>query len=896
MDVNTSFKRARPQNEHLPVSKKPREDGQTPAAVRDGLAGLLKNPSVGHIATVAKLFDALAKAQVDTHRDKPLRVSRSLPNTVFNTLLRQHEYEAFAAAFTLYNAIRQADSQAAGTTYTTRLTLQMPAGWVAEDKAAMVAAFSNIDARCVVVAAPDGRGGEVAIPADVSDCLVALLQAGTTALNVSGMLTDPAPVARAFAQSRLQALALGGGSGFLGREVSPQTARDRLQSHAVLMRGLVHCPTLERLNVTDAGVLTLHAVLDECLHPGGPALKSVALGGWTVEASTPGLVPFVRAIAKFPTLSSVDATCTLYCGEGLSDVFLNPLYGHRSLSRLHVGGFGSIAPDERQMTVLPTVIAFAAGTPCLSDFAWNNAQADDDAGSAMERYRRRGGRLYSTQGLREMERALADPDFKLKTLRLRGIAVPPGVMGAFCKALARNTSLRSVDLTSCFLPLKPLLVDLMKSLDSNATLETFVLSHEFDDYYLISEDRTVRGFVRSDPDVDEEQEALDDFTLRFLEGEDDGIRDPAIAAFEPFKNQAHSFFEDLKTQLAQRRGQALIQRAQFELGENIQALMNAALTAVAPVHNKDDPEQFRLPALQIVAQLVGPASLPGVIHLSEVSKASDPYLQHEQTRATTEAGQELKALVELDRRRSERADLADNSDDREDGEDDRKAAAAGLDSEEFRKASKDPYHQPWSLYGEDPDEEQMSDLGKPDPPGLARTPALNTQAEDPLMLAAIAPQNAMAPPVQPMAGLSAEQQALFDQAMGLIREGDHDGLWTLTEAGGVPLNAVTNAGGNALLVLAAMVNNPMIVSTLLHQGAFDHGRQAEAMSPSEAVRASFHVYQPPVAATAAAAVQQPVTIQGVDPGTAEVEAQDLALGYANPDDFDMDWNPDDLPS
>lgn len=908
----------------------------------EGLVGLLKDPKAHRIPAVIGLFEHLANA----HFLPEPAVRRCIAHCAFNELIRLEEYAAFVEAFALYNDIQRRHAEANGEPYQTQLVLEMRADWEAYDKEAMIAAFSAVEAQMVVVLCPPSSG-ELPIPADISDCIVALLQAGTQELYVEGPLEAAEPVAQAFANSQLTAIALSQKS--VDYNEPEDVAETRFQSHSLLMAGLVDCRTLRHLTIGDEGLLTLNATLSRFLHGGGPALTTVELSHVMMLHSNHGaLVDFMETLAQIPTLSALNAFVFVRDGQHLTDVFLDPFRHHPSLTKLEIDGNYRQDAEQRNTTVLPDVITFAHTCPQLTTFAWRCGDFSDEAGDFMTALIEEGGDLFSQAGLRAMQRAMVDPGFKLENLTLERNFFTPLVARTFCRALARNFSLRDLNFKRCFFDVEAVLIDLMAALQTNSTLANIHLNGEHKYFYFTLSNGRVIGFVRNPPGG---AQKADGFTLKIDEEVDPELYAQAMAEFANLKPLSKTVFHDLSAKLAQSRRHASSNIANLELHENIKGLMNAMLmSSEAAERNKDDPEQYRLPAQIVMEHLSDSLSLPIAVHASRVSKGTDPYEQHVLTNPPLQAGIEVRKLTNVNRRTKERAlelaalekrakqlgvsvatlrqtqannsaktwlpledhpmrahrlsaaALAVHSDDESDGE-----SGSGSDSD--------------SGSGNEHDSEHGMDMGGVDGRHADREDMALAETMADADAAAMRTQQAWASlhPILMETMLGEETRRLHNLAMAAIaaianhEEPDPTDLINAMFLG-APLNVVNDDGANMLLLAAAAARSPAIAHLLVLNGALDPDGLAHKSASSSAVASAIQGDIGPSqtttnttnttvsntntntntnalatatagAAVAGAAPPEPIMIHGVNPSEAEVDPADLDMGGYDHFDF-----------
>lgn len=235
-------------------------DRQTPAQILADWLSRLERTPYGASGNVEAVLNAIS--QGDGLRCAPLAVE-----SAFNTLIRHEEYGVFVAAFNAWCECCQTD----GKPFNPSLNLRLPHDWKPARPAEMVDAFRQIQVAQVRVTPDSDASPFHPIPEALCLCVVALLEAGTRALKISGELAAPRLVANAFRHSQLRLISLG------------QTARQHealgtseMASYATLVEGLMGCGTLECLEIRHNDLLALPGLkaLSNALQ--GPPLQPAA--------------------------------------------------------------------------------------------------------------------------------------------------------------------------------------------------------------------------------------------------------------------------------------------------------------------------------------------------------------------------------------------------------------------------------------------------------------------------------------------------------------------------------------------------------------------------------------------------------------------------------------------
>jgi hypothetical protein len=666
----------------------------------------------------------------------------------------------------------------------------------------------------------------------VCDGIVALLQGGITELAVLAALAGPERVARAFAHCALHSAMLGDLTDANEGDV------ERVYSHAVLLDGLSLCPTLQHLTVADRELVKMSAIVAKFQLAGGPALQTLELSrAMGLTAQTPGIAEFMQAVAGLPHLTVFKADLSVSSAADLTRLFLAPLRAHPTLATLAIHSEEVIEATLDNVSILPMLMAFGSSCPSLQVLSFESPPLEVD--QALAAHLASGAALDDPAEIAAMVRWLAQPECKLRTLVLRGVCVTPAACQAFCTVLAKNVSLRDVETDACLLDLRALVVDLMLALETNLSLESFGLSNDYVDYYLVLPDGTLRGFMSNDTD-DEDGGAPRGFTLQPRPAGAQG-EDPAELAFAPLKESASTLFLDLPARLARNRRELLSKAAHPPLVENIMSLMNAALMANAPSGNKDDPEQFGLPAALVTAHLSQALALPTAVQSTQVSKAADPLQQHAPG-SPWQFPQDLHTLLKIDQETREEGGTARA------GQEWRRALQlkAWTNYDEFAETAQ--------LLGDDSDSgEEASSM----PSSAGESPHSPVRPASPEWISVLGEGMDLEPvpgaippgggiPVAPAgAPLSVQQAHQLERALRIIRSGGPvQQLWDLVASAGFLLGHQDGNGANQLLMAAAQSGNADLVAGLLERGAQDFGRHGESIAPSREVTAAFRASLP----------------------------------------------------
>lgn len=464
---------------------------------------------------------------------------------VFNELIRCEAYAAFVDVFAAYNQIQKSTAEADGTPFKSLLVLELPADWKPTAPIAMSRAFEQVRAQRVVVnPPPETEDDYFMVPEAVHDCLIALLEAGTTELVINGTIFEPDGLAEAFEESRLRSVEFGW--------VSSETPDEQdVASYAMLADGLAACKTLTHIGVNHAALLELHTSMGKFPF-NGPPLETV---GIALDSEHPiasaqhddsiEIRAFMQAVGQVPSVTTVTANAMVSGGDNLKAAFIEPLIGHKALTRLEITGGLSLPVSQDTLETLPMVASMSVSCDSLTHFKWAEGTLTKTAGEAMSDFvRLAGGDLDMVMPSSALATALASPNFRLQSLTLNGLPFAPGILNALFAALKDNKTLKVLDLSSCYIDLASTAI-LMDALKTNTTLETILLPDQFDDYYLRTSDGRVHGFMHNDPDSEDSEDPPEGFELYFGDDVDQDARTLAFETFNPLKDHANGLFEAL---------------------------------------------------------------------------------------------------------------------------------------------------------------------------------------------------------------------------------------------------------------------------------------------------------------------------------------------------------------
>ena len=499
-----------------------------------------------------------------------------------NELIRHEEYGVFVEVFAAYGAILQSEATREGRGYVQPgLVLELPADWSPAAPVAMADAFCQIHAQRVEV-----RSGGRPVPEAVTHALVSLLQAGTTELATDGLLTSPELLCKAFAASQLRSV-----------ELTPMPPKSPTASND----------------------------------------------------QESGFVRFMKAVAQCPSLSEVKTSKSFHLVSSLEKVFFEPLTGHPSLRKLDILRSFERDTTAQSLLMMPKLVAFSVTCPNLTDFGWKHPgncsqfRSSDHAAKIMRQFKADDCDLDMTAIAAAMVKAMATPGFRLQFLALHDVPLPPGVLKAFFRALATNTSLLSLDLHDCCIDLEAT-VDLLLALEQNATLESTGLPRESACYYLRSVDprRSIYGF-----EFDTLRSYQNAYLSLFISNlASDETRGWMGKTFGPLREHVQNLCRairaaPMRANLAN-ESRMLLDKNYPQLEANVRAVMAAGLSSAARGAVTAYPGGFADAAKLVTQMMVKDLYVSDAVRLTEVSKAVAQY--REETSVKPEEAVNLRRL------------------------------------------------------------------------------------------------------------------------------------------------------------------------------------------------------------------------------------------------------------
>ncbi len=473
-----------------------------------------------------------------------------------------------------------------------------------------------------------------AAPEALNIGLVALLKTGTKDLRLNIPLTSPDTVASVLPGSGLESI-------HLGHTANLHFSAEALNSHRAVMSSLASCPTLKHLSLGNADLLRLHAVLARFKEPGGPALTSVSLQGYSVQQRREhGFIDhtfgFITQIAGFSSLKVFEAEVPLADALYLARVVLKPLENHPSLTELHVTG-GTTFLKVWDMFLLPFVFAFACQCPSLTTFRYTaDAVAEGlDLLQAWSDWQQRGHDLNPVGARELMEEVLVSvKNLALRTLQVNGVFVPKDVLNTISAAMGPGGALdaiKNLHLAKCILDLKAsiaLMDMLLTRMDFNA-----ITLPEPDGYCLTSSDGGLHGLTRSAHPVP----ALRDNVSPAIQQE-------ILSVFAQVEGQANALLGHPQRLLDDKFRPALFTEAKKGLMINVANLLASAYALQNGIAPEDANSQTFMPHAADILDYLGTSySLLTAAQLAGVS-------QQLQAKKGHPPGDAMRRLVAMDRR------------------------------------------------------------------------------------------------------------------------------------------------------------------------------------------------------------------------------------------------------
>ncbi|WP_201451515.1 hypothetical protein [Hydrogenophaga sp. BPS33] len=467
---------------------------------------------------------------------------------VYDDLIRSEAHNIFLEVFAAFNQITWPDTPEGDRPDPFKLVLQQAHDWDPILPNLMIEALEDLPVRRLVLFPERADANSYYwLPKAVNNFLSALLtseRSSLTEIVFNGVLEAPDKVARAFAQSRLQAIEFG----WMEQQAPDE---EEMEHYRTLARGLADCSTLTHIHVSHPSFFALHTQIDE-FPSTGPQLSSV---GWdldpqypvSIDYGQPHLQPqyqeFMWTVREFATLKTVSVEASVANGESLNEVFIKPLTGHAALAQLTIVGESVLPTDPTTLSVLPLVASLSASCPCLTQFEWSEGELPQEAGDNLREFQRAGGDLAMAGPCAALAHAMAAPTFGLQSITFNGGVVLTSILGTLVSSLQHNKTLWYLNLDRCHTSLRSALA-LVNMLQTHTTLKHVVLSQEHDDYYFETSDGNIHGFRTMESDSDDDQPQ--DFTLSFAEELTDAQRALALKEFGELEGEANQLFARLR--------------------------------------------------------------------------------------------------------------------------------------------------------------------------------------------------------------------------------------------------------------------------------------------------------------------------------------------------------------
>ncbi len=402
-------------------------------------------------------------------------------------------------------------------------------------------------------------------------CVAALLKGGgVTELALDGVLADPDMVANAMGNGSLRMASFKASHPLHINNRQDPLSDAEARCYRALALGLETCASLEHLTLGHPGLLDLRDCIVRFAAPGGPSLKSLSLRfqrpdielATTGDVDAIGIQPFMAALGQLKTLTTFRAEVNVNDRATLKTLFLDPLRGHASLTRVHFGrGDETDAADvtESNLLSLLELLRFSLSCEKLTDLAWAIGRQSDALGKLLEDYRREGGLMEFPATLREIRDILTNPKLALTNFRIEGVYTLADMLDAFHDALRFNRSLRNVVIDKCPQSLEST-VKARQAFEQNPLLESMRLGYSFDDYYITLEDGSIHSVNYDDPN-DGSFGSLD-----LLDDLDPDTIEEANQTFAMLQPHANSLFPSLKSIETQRRIERVLRSVVSEMG------------------------------------------------------------------------------------------------------------------------------------------------------------------------------------------------------------------------------------------------------------------------------------------------------------------------------------------
>ncbi|MDO9435029.1 hypothetical protein [Hydrogenophaga sp.] len=393
--------------------------------------------------------------------------SRDTPRSFFMDMLLAGDHELFVATFDLYHELLSQAVKPGDAPYPRTLDLCVPADWnpprAELDAVLRQARIERLNVQPRTFATEQGLVHQGVLPV-ACHCIATVLAAGATELAIGGSLADPDTIATAVAGSHLVSFTVTQSpAGALGTE--------DVEDYRTVVQALGSCATLKHLSFGESSLIALHPVIGGFQKGNGPKLESVSLGLSTHPTSRREIDitatnesdyrAFMKMVGQVPTLSVFRMrSVQLQGAQALASNILKPLAKSRSLTTLDFTGTIDVSTSPERLFADQKVAEFLVECPSLRhlnlDLGSPNVGGDSRwnwAGHHLDGHLQAHGELTHAQASQAFGDALASDTCELQTISLHGCHLS----SAFCRnlfgSLARNTSIRELDLLGCYIPL-----------------------------------------------------------------------------------------------------------------------------------------------------------------------------------------------------------------------------------------------------------------------------------------------------------------------------------------------------------------------------------------------------------------------------------------------------------
>ncbi len=600
-----------------PDSRQQTRKADEPRHIFEDWKARLGQVNVGHRKAVLAFLKNVALGYVEGSK---------AAQAVFNDLIAQEAYDLFLEVFAAADKIGRANAECDGKPFKTTLVLQLPLDWRPTEPALLHETLGRAQVQRVEVLRPPPDDSlvdvddpsDIPISAAVCDAVAELLKGGASELAVRGVLARPDVVCNAMgAGDRFDSLEL-------GEDRWPPLTLSESRCYATLLLG-VKGNQLRHLTILQASLIPAQHNSPQAERPRWPLLTSLDVRGVTVPSIAP-LQWLLSIAAESEHLTDVALNFSETATHAHVKPTLDRLKRHRALRKLAVVGAGISIRSASCLQVLAWTIELARSCRSLTHVKWDS-KAFQVPGAVAAMKRNFSGTDIRDALLKlspELEAALRDPAFRLRSLILMGMYLPSGLLESFFRGLEGNGSLEFVDFSTCAVDLRSTQI-LLKALKVNKTLKFMGMPPGPMDYYMVMGllADPIQAFfqgknVSSSLNAAGERRYRDDYQLQ-----PSGVpASPASAQPHPFDNDLKEHADTLQAELHEQQ-RAIRPEALSELTLDLAQLLETSATLSLANMSSTHAAAFPDVASIIARHLENDGALRSIVHLSAVSRRVD---------------------------------------------------------------------------------------------------------------------------------------------------------------------------------------------------------------------------------------------------------------------------------